>query len=343
MASLKSLLAKLDYQHVLLFLVFAVSVVLPDVVKLEDAFGLGQFVPVTMRVLADLTFVVGLLKQFQPTAEGVLSQASRLSSRGFARLHLLALLSLAALLFAIAACSGCSWLQSPGGQKVETVTFDTAVCILNHVKDPPAQIAVECGVATIEDVVKVLDAHRAAMVREGFVLPPSDAGASWQLDGLPSIPVLFERGSPPNVPGLVVAVDVNPVDRVLRAGALPHIGKESVEATVSQPTRAHGNASASVVFTANHVGVAASSGHRAPGAKLWCGRSARAGAVGQSHVSSSVEGTAAARLSVSCAEIVRRRFRLGATVASAKPERLPSLAADPVLGHQSAEPLSAQV
>ena len=50
------------------------------------------------------------------------------------------------------------------------------VCILNHVNEPPAQIAVDCGVASVADVVKVIDAHRAAMVREGYVLRPVDGG-----------------------------------------------------------------------------------------------------------------------------------------------------------------------
>jgi hypothetical protein len=70
---------------------------------------------------------------------------------------------LVALPMALGACSGGT---SPTVTKVETVTIDSTVCILTHFSDPPATIAAECGLATVEDVVKVLSAHKAAMARE---------------------------------------------------------------------------------------------------------------------------------------------------------------------------------
>lgn len=44
--------------------------------------------------------------------------------------------------------------------------IDVALCVLNHSTEPPATIAVTCGVGAVEDVVKILDAHRAAAIRE---------------------------------------------------------------------------------------------------------------------------------------------------------------------------------
>jgi|SRR6185312_10987719 len=58
---------------------------------------------------------------------------------------------------------------------VATVSLDTGICILNHAGDPPATIATECGVATIEDVIRFLDAQHAAMVRASAKC--ADAGA----------------------------------------------------------------------------------------------------------------------------------------------------------------------
>lgn len=74
-----------------------------------------------------------------------------------------ATLALCVILGGSLACQACSPATI---SKVETVSIDSTVCVLNHFSDPPAQIASECGIAAIEDVVKVLEAHRAAMVRE---------------------------------------------------------------------------------------------------------------------------------------------------------------------------------
>jgi hypothetical protein len=66
----------------------------------------------------------------------------------------------------------CSWLSSPQGTASVTAGVDTAVCVLNHAQEPPIQIAKTCGVAAVEDVVKILDAHTASAVREGCALRP---------------------------------------------------------------------------------------------------------------------------------------------------------------------------
>lgn len=67
--------------------------------------------------------------------------------------------------FSFVACQ-CSWLQSPQGAATVTAGVDLAVCVLNHVNEPIQQIVTDCGAATAQDVVKILDAHRAAVVRE---------------------------------------------------------------------------------------------------------------------------------------------------------------------------------
>ncbi len=51
--------------------------------------------------------------------------------------------------------------------------IDVTICILNHSNEPPPQILKDCGAVSLEDVIKVIDAHKAAEVREGFVIPPS--------------------------------------------------------------------------------------------------------------------------------------------------------------------------
>lgn len=71
---------------------------------------------------------------------------------------------------AAAAClllSECSWLRSPqGGGTVATIA-DITVCILNHSREPIAQIAKDCGPQATEDVItKILDAHHANAIRE---------------------------------------------------------------------------------------------------------------------------------------------------------------------------------
>jgi hypothetical protein len=62
---------------------------------------------------------------------------------------------------------GCSWLSSPQGQGTVSTITDVVVCILNHSQDPPIKIAQACGPEATTDVItKVIEAHRAATVRE---------------------------------------------------------------------------------------------------------------------------------------------------------------------------------
>ena len=59
----------------------------------------------------------------------------------------------------------CSWLQSPQGSATVRAGVDLAICVLNHSQEPIAQIVTDCGAGTAEDVIKILDAHTAAMAR----------------------------------------------------------------------------------------------------------------------------------------------------------------------------------
>jgi hypothetical protein len=62
---------------------------------------------------------------------------------------------------------GCSWLSSPQGQGTVSTITDVTVCILNHSQDPPIRIAQACGPQATTDVItKVIEAHKAAAVRE---------------------------------------------------------------------------------------------------------------------------------------------------------------------------------
>ncbi len=71
-----------------------------------------------------------------------------------------------ACLTLLAGCvEGCSFFSTPKGAATEQAGVDLAVCVLNHVNEPVSQIVTDCGAAVAEDVVKILDAHRAAMAR----------------------------------------------------------------------------------------------------------------------------------------------------------------------------------
>jgi small neutral amino acid transporter SnatA (MarC family) len=61
----------------------------------------------------------------------------------------------------------CSWLRSPQGAASVTAGIDLAICALDHSSEPIAQIVTDCGASTAEDVIKILDAHTAAMQRAG--------------------------------------------------------------------------------------------------------------------------------------------------------------------------------
>ena len=62
-------------------------------------------------------------------------------------------------------CCSCSWLSSPQGAATVTAGVDLAVCVLNHSSEPVAQIVTDCGAAAAADVIRILDAHTAAMQR----------------------------------------------------------------------------------------------------------------------------------------------------------------------------------
>lgn len=63
----------------------------------------------------------------------------------------------------IAAVVSCTPAQV---QSVETGGIGVAVCVLNHAQEPPEQIAKDCAGVTVEQVIAILDAHKAAEDRE---------------------------------------------------------------------------------------------------------------------------------------------------------------------------------
>lgn len=70
------------------------------------------------------------------------------------------------VIIGLCAVSGCSWFKSTQGQQTVTTAVDLTICVLNHSTEPVEQIATDCGAQTISDVVKILDAHKAAELRE---------------------------------------------------------------------------------------------------------------------------------------------------------------------------------
>lgn len=74
---------------------------------------------------------------------------------------------------------------------------------------------------------------------------------------------LLQRGGPSAIIGLVIAVSVNAIHRMLRAGAWPHIGIEVVEGF--SPTGTYLNPSPAIIMIFRAVWVVASLIHRAPG------------------------------------------------------------------------------
>jgi hypothetical protein len=55
-----------------------------------------------------------------------------------------------------------------GAQQSQEVTLgvDTLVCVLNHDTDPPPTIALECGISDLTKIATILNAHKAAMIRD---------------------------------------------------------------------------------------------------------------------------------------------------------------------------------
>jgi len=68
-----------------------------------------------------------------------------------------------AAVFWLAMLSGCTKAQ---GVAIGVATIDATVCVLNHSQEPIEQIVKDCDGVVAEDVVKILDAHKAAEVRE---------------------------------------------------------------------------------------------------------------------------------------------------------------------------------
>ena len=71
----------------------------------------------------------------------------------------------AALMLAMLGLGACAWWGSHGAQTERDVA-EVAACVLEHAESPPADIASACGGIAIDDVLKILAAHRAAAARE---------------------------------------------------------------------------------------------------------------------------------------------------------------------------------
>lgn len=87
---------------------------------------------------------------------------------------------LSLFLVVIAAFSGtalaCNWFRDHGPQTIVDVGGLVA-CVLQHDTEPVQQIALECGSLTAQDVIQILEAHKAAVAREHPTCPaPLDAG-----------------------------------------------------------------------------------------------------------------------------------------------------------------------
>lgn len=66
------------------------------------------------------------------------------------------------LAFLLASCSGAQ-------RQAEIKTgIDVTICVLEHVTDPPETLVTKCGATSLEDVLRILDAHKAAEVRESY-------------------------------------------------------------------------------------------------------------------------------------------------------------------------------
>jgi len=83
-----------------------------------------------------------------------------------------AVLGLAFGVSAGAAGIACSGISQGQGVAVATAGVDLAVCVLSHFGEPVSQIVKDCGAGTAQDVVRIIDAHKAAMTQELY----GDAG-----------------------------------------------------------------------------------------------------------------------------------------------------------------------
>lgn len=146
--------------HYVLVVFGAVGVVLTWVM---DQQAQGQLtIPATvMTLLLVAKTAIGILSS--SASDNVNKEAVRRAATKASGLLCLCL-TLSAL-----ACSSCT--KEQGSQAVQ-VSVDATICVLQHFDDPPLKIAEECGIPAVEDVVRILDAHKAAMARQ-----LADAGA----------------------------------------------------------------------------------------------------------------------------------------------------------------------
>jgi hypothetical protein len=115
----------------------------------------GDFVlPATiLGIIPIAQMVIGMLSPSVVTSTNVLA-AKRAG----------AAVTVACLMFVggrfLPACSGAQQSQEV------TLGVDTLVCVLNHDTDPPPTIALECGISDLTQIATILNAHKAAMIRD---------------------------------------------------------------------------------------------------------------------------------------------------------------------------------
>lgn len=116
MANLKALVAKTDYQHVLLVLAFVATVGIPDLVKAESLLGFSQYAPVTLKIGTYLAGLLMLLKQSKPTPDTIQAAQAKLGARGFVQVRVLQAVTFIGFVFALtlAACAAFRASAVPG-------------------------------------------------------------------------------------------------------------------------------------------------------------------------------------------------------------------------------------
>lgn len=92
-----------------------------------------------------------------------------------------------------------------------------------------------------------------------------------ELDAFPRVPHLLGLACPPTVFRRVVAVGIDPINRVFRRGSPFHVFKKRLEAVL--PSRANRNTTAAVVFVVRCVRIRTTLAHTEPNLILGCFRS----------------------------------------------------------------------
>lgn len=136
-----------------------------------------------------------------------------------------------------------------------------------------------------------------------------------------SIAMLLDRGRPAAVSRLVIAVIVNPVNRVLGRRARPHIREEVLEGS---PAIAHGDTSPAVVPVSGDVGIRASRPHAGPDSIHFGRLAANAMTVFRSLLPDLISGAlgAPARDAPSVAKVIDCSESFGAAIALTAPDDL---------------------